>query len=138
MEAGALAKSDNKIKVSRASEHAKEEVSRKCQARQGVHRRGRHFSGRALAALGFRARSRSARSLPCIKDGQSVTVYVFPPIRGREVGKKEGTEPQAERDARSGLIARNAGARHRLETRVSPHRRNASAWQRRSGRRRAR
>ena len=44
----------------------------------GIHPRGRHFSGRAVAALRGAVRWRAARSLPRAAAGESVALHVLP------------------------------------------------------------
>ncbi len=126
MEAGLLAQGCHKIKAKGASAHSEAEVSRQRPPCQRVHRRRRHFPGRAFAALGFRARSRSARSLPRPPNRESLSVYVFLAIRRAE---KFG------RNARARLLSRNAGARQRTKARIPSHCRNPPPWTRRSRRR---
>jgi hypothetical protein len=72
--------------------HFEGEVSGKRSPSEGVHRRRRHFPGRAFAALGFRAGSLSAGSLSRAAHGESVAVYVFPALRrSREKIREECT-----------------------------------------------
>src|SRR5208282_3517498 len=84
METGALAQTSDSIKARGARTYFEAEIPEQRPASERVHRCWRHFSGRALPALGFRAGSRSARPLPGIAHGKSVALYVFPAIRRAE------------------------------------------------------
>src|SRR5271169_629490 len=136
MEAGALAQSGHEVesgevKAETAGTHSEAQVSGKRSPRQGVHRRRRYFPSRTFAALGFRAWSRSARSLPRATDGESIAIHVFPAVRRRPERRKD----KLQKNARARLFSRNAGARRRPKARIPSDRRDASAWARRSGRR---
>ena len=74
---------------------------------QGVHRRRRHLSGRAVAALRGGRRRRSVHRLPRAPPREPVAVHVFHP-HGRRVGGR-----LVARDARPrrGLAGRNASDR---------------------------
>src|SRR6202795_1669092 len=146
MEAGALAQSSHKVKagevkVEGAGAHSEAEVPGKRPTSQGVHRRRRHFPGRPLAALGLRARSRSARSVPRAADSESVALYVFLTLQRRKARRQDETKQKGNRrgrNTRPRIVARNAGSGQRLKTRVPSDRRHASARKRRRRRRRPR
>src|SRR6266403_508475 len=119
MEAGALAQSHGKIKAEGRGPHGETKIPRKRPPSQRVHRRRRHFPGRPLAALGLRARSRSARSLPRPANSESFAVYVFFTRRRRKARWQDETKQEKnrrERNARPRSVAGNAGAGQRLET----------------------
>src|SRR5260370_14300627 len=113
MEAGTLAESHGEIKAEGEGTHSETKISGERPPSEGVHRRRRHFPGRPLAALGFRTRSRSARSLPGAAHRESVAVHVFLTLRRQETKQKS---PRRNRNARARIVARNAGAGRRLET----------------------
>ena len=133
----ATAKSKLKVKARTPKPKFLESVRRA----KGVHRRRRHLPGRPLAALGFRARSRSARSVPRAADSESVAIYVLLTLRRRKTRRPEEAKQERNRrrrNTRPRIVAGNAGAGQRLETRVPSDRRHAPARKRRSGRRCAR
>src|ERR1700730_1442479 len=141
MEAGALAQSHGEITAEGEGTNSETKIPRKRPPRQGVHRRRRHFPGRAFAALGFRAGSRPPRSVPRATDSESVAVYVFLTLRRRKARRQDETKQNGNRrgrNTRPRIVARNAGSGQRLKTRVPSDRRHASARKRRSRRRRPR
>src|ERR1700675_4991826 len=114
MEAGALAQSSHKVKagevkVEGAGAHSEAEVPGKRPPRQGVHRRRRHFPGRPLAALGLRARSRSARSVPRATDSESIAVYVLLTLRRRKDRRQDETKQKRNRRRRNARLRSIAG-----------------------------
>jgi len=123
-----------KVEVEDARAHFEAKIPGKRPPSQGVHHRRRHLPGRAFAALGFRARSGSARSLPFAAHGESFALHVFPALRRRPERKQE----KFRRNARARLVSRNAGACRRTQARIPADCRHASPWARRSRRRGAR
>ena len=61
---------------------------------QGVHRRRRRLSGRPLAALRRRTRSRSLRHLPRAAHRESLALHVLPALRTGSRAKKVSAEPR--------------------------------------------
>src|SRR5260370_14498453 len=113
MEAGTLAESHGEIKAEGEGTHSETKISGERPPSEGLHRRRRHLPGRPLAALGLRARSRSARSLPRATYGESFAVYVFFTRRRRKARWQDETKQERDRrrrNARPRSVAGNAGA----------------------------
>src|SRR4029077_7543176 len=141
MEAGALAEGHGEIKAQGEGPHSEAKIPRKRPPSQAVPPRRRHFPGRPLAALGLRARSRSARSVPRAADSESVALYVFLTLRRRKARRQDETKQKGNRrgrNARPRIVARNAGSGQRLKTRVPSDRRHAPGRKERRPRRRPR
>src|ERR1700730_10024372 len=129
MEAGTLAERHGEIQAEGDGTHSEPKTSGERPPSEGVHRRRRHFPGRPLAALGLRARSRSARSVPRAADSESVALYVFLTLRRRKARRQDKTTQKGNRRGRNPrprIVARNAGSGQRLKTRVPSDRRAAS------------
>src|SRR5438445_225989 len=82
------------IKIEREGAHSETEISGKRPPSQGLHRSRRHLPGRPLAALGFPARSRSARSLPRAADSESIAVHVLLTVRRRKARRPDETKQE--------------------------------------------
>ena len=81
---------------------------------EGVHRRGRHHAGGAVAAPVDPVQGATARPLPRAAQPQSLAVHVLPRTRGLP---------------RRGFLARDPGASGRRRGHRAPHRRHAQARQ---------
>src|SRR5437879_1354039 len=101
METGALAQGHGEIKAEGEGAHSETKVFGKRPPSQGLHRRRRHLPGRPLAALGFRARSRSARSLPRATDSESIAVHVLLTLRRRKALWQDETKQEKNRRRRN-------------------------------------
>ena len=95
-----------------ASNHTRERFEEQVRTAQGAHRRRRHLSGGAVAAVRGRGRGRSVHGLPRAAARQPVAVHVFHPD-GRRVGRR--------------LVAGDAGARRGIARRDASDRRHAAA-----------
>ena len=98
-----------------AHQHFARRISRQRSPRQGVHCRRRHLPGRALAAARLQAASRAVPDLSRAAHRESVALHVLSAAR---------------RHARGRRVSGNAGAHHRTQPGVSPHRGHAAARRR--------